>query len=135
MPIQQNLSQQARSTYRQILRELPRRPLSTPSPLHQKIRQVFRSPPPSTEKNNDIEKEQEQEREQEVELEIRLAEASQLAQYARAQRTYAFLVEQYNPGINMDEEEKIRMTARRVGLDLPDQVSGSGNNKGSGHGQ
>lgn len=43
-----------------------------------------------------------------------------MAQYARAQRTYAALLERYNPGMNMDEEEKIRLTARRVGMDLPD---------------
>ena len=33
---------------------------------------------------------------------------------------YATLVARYNPGINMDEEEKIRLTAKRVGLDLPE---------------
>jgi hypothetical protein len=46
-------------------------------------------------------------------------EAEQLAQYARAQRSYCELLERYNPGMSMDEEEKIRLTARRVGFDLP----------------
>jgi len=49
----------------------------------------------------------------------RLQEAEQLAVYARAQRTYATLLERYNPGMSMDEEERIRLTARRVGWDLP----------------
>jgi hypothetical protein len=43
-----------------------------------------------------------------------------LAQYARAQRTYSELLERYNPGMNMEEEERIRLTARRVGFDLPE---------------
>lgn len=32
---------------------------------------------------------------------------------------YATLVERYNPGMNMNEEERVRLTARRVGMDLP----------------
>lgn len=34
---------------------------------------------------------------------------------------YATLLERYNPGIGaeMDEEERVRLTARRVGMDLP----------------
>ena len=104
-----SLPQQARSAYRAVLRELPRRTLSSPSPLHQRIRESFRAAGPDA---PDAE-------EAEHRLEMRIAEAAQLAAYARAQRTYATLLERYNPGINMDEEEKIRLTARRVGLDLP----------------
>ncbi|KAF5855157.1 hypothetical protein ETB97_009770, partial [Aspergillus alliaceus] len=52
-------------------------------------------------------------------LQSRLQEADQLAQYARAQRSYVELVARYNPGMTLDEEERIRLTARRVGLDLP----------------
>jgi ATP synthase assembly factor FMC1, mitochondrial len=48
-----------------------------------------------------------------------LAQADQLVQYLRAQRQYVTLVERYNPGMNMDEEERVRLTARRVGMDLP----------------
>lgn len=51
---------------------------------------------------------------------LRLQEAEQFAQYARAQRTYVALLDRYNPGMNFDEEERIRLTARRVGLDLPE---------------
>jgi hypothetical protein len=32
---------------------------------------------------------------------------------------YATLLERYNPGMNMDEEERVTLTARRVGMDLP----------------
>ena len=32
---------------------------------------------------------------------------------------YATLLERYNPGMNMDEEERVMLTARRVGMDLP----------------
>ncbi|BDD61388.1 hypothetical protein MPDQ_001209 [Monascus purpureus] len=104
-----SLSQQVRSTYRAILRELPSRPLSRPSPLHQRIREVFRAPIPETPEPEQAA----------LEREIRIAEAAQFAHYARAQRSYAALLERYNPGMNLDEEEKIRLTARRVGLDLP----------------
>ena len=42
-------------------------------------------------------------------------------QYVRAQRMYATLLERYNPGMGMDEEERVRLTARRVGMDLPEE--------------
>lgn len=32
---------------------------------------------------------------------------------------YVTLLERYNPGMSMDEEERVRLTARRVGMDLP----------------
>jgi ATP synthase assembly factor FMC1 len=34
---------------------------------------------------------------------------------------YATLLERYNPGMNMDEEQRVRLTARRVGMDLPEE--------------
>jgi hypothetical protein len=57
---------------------------------------------------------------------LRIQEAEQLAQYARAQRVYCDLLERYNPGMGMDEEEKIRLTARRVGFDLPELHTAEG---------
>ena len=50
---------------------------------------------------------------------------------------YATLLERYNPGMNMDEEERVRLTARRVGMDLPEEFSyaGSGEDSGSGRKQ
>ncbi|KAJ5964251.1 uncharacterized protein N7479_004127 [Penicillium vulpinum] len=110
---------QARTTYRALLRELPRRNYSIPSPLHQQLRAIFRSetvPSTSSESNTlpfSIPKTDE-------ERTLRIQEADQFAQYARAQRVYSELLERYNPGMSMDEEEKIRLTARRVGFDLPD---------------
>jgi hypothetical protein len=32
---------------------------------------------------------------------------------------YATLLARYNPGMDMDQEERVRLTARRVGMDLP----------------
>ena len=88
-----------RSLYRSILRELPHRPLSEPSPIQQRIRKSFSdtAAPPQVE------------------------EAEQYIQYAKAQRMYATLLERYNPGMGMDEEERVRLTARRVGMDLPEE--------------
>lgn len=52
-----------------------------------------------------------------------LAEAEQFALYAAAQRSYATLVERYNPGMGMAEEDRVRLTARRVGMELPVEVN------------
>ena len=96
---------QARSLYRRFLRELPSRTpsiLANPSPIQKHIRADFSSPSPtpSTQRRQ-------------------LQEAEQHVQYLKAQRMYTTLVERYNPGANMNEEEKVRLTARRVGMDLP----------------
>jgi hypothetical protein len=48
-----------------------------------------------------------------------MAEAEQFVAYLRAQRQYGVLLGRYNPGMNMNDEERVRLTARRVGLDLP----------------
>ncbi|KAJ5170299.1 uncharacterized protein N7500_003082 [Penicillium coprophilum] len=119
---------QARTTYRALLRELPRRGLKTPSPLHQNLRGIFRSEPATSSLQSQsqsnalpfsIPKTDE-------ERTLRLQEADQLAQYARAQRVYCELLERYNPGMGMTEEEKIRLTARRVGFDLPELHTAEG---------
>ena len=44
---------------------------------------------------------------------------------------YATLLERYNPGMGMDEEERVRLTARRVGMDLPEEFSYAGSGEGS----
>ncbi|EEP81730.1 conserved hypothetical protein [Uncinocarpus reesii 1704] len=94
---------QARSIYRSLLREFPQRPLSSPSPLQKRIRTYLSNPdgPPSHT------------------AQTRLEEAEQFAQYLRAQRQYTTLLERYNPGADMDEQERVRLTARRVGMNLP----------------
>ncbi|KAK0739052.1 hypothetical protein B0T21DRAFT_409436 [Apiosordaria backusii] len=90
-----------RSLYRSLLRELPPRPvLSSPrADLHQRLRDNFASSATQQQKKADI--------------------AEQYLHYLKAQRTYVTLVERYNPGMGMDEEERVRLTARRVGMDLP----------------
>ena len=95
-----------RSLYRSILRELPHRPLSAPSPIQQRIRTTFSSTSREA-------------------LQRRVEEGEQYVQYAKAQRMYATLLERYNPGMSMDEEERVRLTARRVGMDLPEEAAGS----------
>jgi hypothetical protein len=99
-----------RSLYRALLRELPPRPiLGTPrSPLHKSLHDSFSQP--------------QQQHHQTVASsrpELTVAQAEQFVQYLKAQRTYVTLVERYNPGMGMDEEERVRLTARRVGMDLP----------------
>ncbi|KAI0835091.1 hypothetical protein F5Y06DRAFT_143875 [Hypoxylon sp. FL0890] len=95
---------QLRSLYRSLLRELPPKPLTsssssrTRSPIHQRLRESFSADAPH---------------------EHAAAQADQLVQYLKAQRQYTTLLERYNPGMNMDEEERVRLTARRVGMDLP----------------
>ncbi|KZL84963.1 fmc1 protein family [Colletotrichum incanum] len=93
-----------RSIYRSLLRELPPRPVLARerSPIHNRLRASFTQPKTNT-----------------VEADTAAAEAEQLAAYLRAQRTYVTLLERYNPGMDMDEEERVRLTARRVGMDLP----------------
>ncbi|RYP31542.1 hypothetical protein DL767_005720 [Monosporascus sp. MG133] len=90
-----------RSLYRALLRELPPKPKSTPhtrSPLQQRLRQSFTD---------------------DASHPLAPAQADQLVQYLRAQRKYTTLLERYNPGMNMDDEERVRLTARRVGMELP----------------
>ncbi|KAL8765805.1 MAG: hypothetical protein Q9209_007209 [Squamulea sp. 1 TL-2023] len=94
-------SARARSLYRSLLRELPHRPLSESSLVQQRIRTTIATQPPE-------------------DVRLQMDQAEQYIQYAKAQRIYTTLLERYNPGMEMDEEERVRLTARRVGMDLPD---------------
>lgn len=98
-----------RSLYRSLLRELPPRPvLATPrSPLHERLRAHFH---PSTAGRHTP---------AEMPADTAVAQAEQYLAYVRAQRMYTTLLERYNPGMGMDEEERVRLTARRVGMNLP----------------
>lgn len=96
MPLSQHY---LRSLYRSVLRELPHRPLTNPSPIQERIRQGFSSQSSVPAQAQDVE---------------------QFIHYAKAQRVYATLLERYNPGMSLDEEKKIHLTARRVGMDLPE---------------
>ncbi|KAL8980074.1 MAG: hypothetical protein Q9205_004744 [Flavoplaca limonia] len=94
-------SVRARSLYRSLLRELPQRPLSAPSLVQQRIRNTIATQPHGS-------------------AQLEMDQADQYVQYTKAQRMYTTLLERYNPGMEMDEEERVRLTARRVGMDLPD---------------
>ncbi|KAH8812043.1 hypothetical protein F5884DRAFT_750367 [Xylogone sp. PMI_703] len=95
-----------RSIYRSFLRELPPRSLAERSrtPLQKRIRETIESPTSTRS----------------------IDEAEQFLQYVKAQRMYATLIERYNPGMGMDQEEKVRLTARRVGMDLPEEFLNQG---------
>ena len=105
---------QARSLYRRFLRELPSRSpsiLANPSPTQRHIRADFASTPPEDCTSLQIQRQKPRRQ--------RLEEAEQYVLYLRAQRMYTTLLERYNPGMNMNEEQRVRLTARRVGMDLP----------------
>lgn len=40
--------------------------------------------------------------------------------FLNSQRVYTELIERYNPGLTMDQEDKVRRTANRVGLAVPE---------------
>lgn len=104
-----------RSLYRRFLRELPaRKPslLANPSPMQKHIRTdiATNSSHDSPSLSHQI---------QNKSVDARVQEAEQFLQYIKSQRLYTTLVERYNPGMNMDDEERVRLTARRVGMELP----------------
>ena len=88
----------ARTLYRQLLRELP--PLNTKrTTLHLHLRNTFAgagAPMP-------------------------VEHAHQLIKYLQSQRMYVTLLERYNPGLvgDHDVQEHTRLTGRRVGLNMP----------------
>ncbi|KAK4458135.1 putative ras [Cladorrhinum samala] len=94
----QNLSA-VRTLYRNLLKELPPRALlkAPRAPLHQLLRKEFTS----------------------SKLESNAPKLNQYLAYLKSQRQYVELIERYNPGMGMDEEERVRLTARRVGMNLP----------------
>ncbi|KAM0716403.1 hypothetical protein Q7P37_007848 [Cladosporium fusiforme] len=104
-----------RSLYRRFLRELPARSpslLANPSPMQKHIRADITASlsPESSSLSHQISTKS---------AEARAHEAEQFLQYMHSQRLYTTLVERYNPGMNMDDEERVRLTARRVGMELP----------------
>ena len=106
-----------RSLYRSLLRELPPRPIlrSPRSSLHTRLRDSFSSSSSSSQTTTTTTTT--------PAAAIETARAEQLVQYLRSQRSYVALVERYNPGMNMEDEERIRLTARRVGMDLPQEYA------------
>lgn len=135
---------QLRSLYRRIIRELPshHRPthasiLSHPSTLQTQIRATLATTPrsPTTGRNTtpisrltaaSIADAESPSAKFNAEsgihaktVEQMLQEGEQFVAYVQAQRQYLSLIERYNPGMNMDEEERVRLSARRVGMNLP----------------
>ncbi|TKA72679.1 hypothetical protein B0A55_06285 [Friedmanniomyces simplex] len=138
---------QARSLYRRFLRELPSRTpslLANPSPIQQHVRADFAAtaPTPSSSTTPDSDSAQAPlsanfrapdtagssslRHQLQKPAEQRLEEAQQYIHYLRAQREYLTLLERYNPGVNFSEEERLRLTARRVGMNLPLEFSPEG---------
>ena len=103
-----------RAIYRSLLRELPPRPIlaSPRSHLHASLRTTF-----SASSSSSVSSALASARESQA------AQAEQLIAYLRSQRKYVDLIERYNPGMNMEDEERIRLTARRVGMDMPLEYS------------
>ncbi|KAK8120927.1 hypothetical protein PG999_005047 [Apiospora kogelbergensis] len=97
-----------RSLYRSLLRELPPRPGQPRSLLHKHLRESFSSQAAAGQHQNPR---------------AATDHADQFVRYLQAQRQYVTLIERYNPGMGMDEEERTRLTARRVGMDLPVEYS------------
>jgi ATP synthase assembly factor FMC1, mitochondrial len=106
-----NTAPSLRTLYRRLLRELPPTPQPRHTlprtPIHASIRSHLQFPQTSTASSAEN-----------ARL-ARLQELEQFVIYLRAQRMYGTLLARYNPGMGMEEEERVRLTARRVGMDLP----------------
>ena len=109
-----------RSLYRALLRELPsRKPslLANRSPILETIRERI-----STVPSSDTEAPPSPPSDPTAQ-EHALQATAQITQYLRAQRLHTSLLERYNPGMNsLGEEDRVRLTARRVGMDLPQKM-------------
>lgn len=107
-----------RSLYRSLLRELPPRPiLATPrSDIHASLRTTFASSPSSNSPASPAASSSSSTMSSPT---SQTAQAAQLVAYLRSQRKYVDLVERYNPGMNMDDEERVRLSARRIGMNMP----------------
>lgn len=90
-----------RSLYRSLLRELPPLCRKSSAPLHARLRESFASPTSMPA------------------LHLEGEQADQLLTYLRAQRMYTTLLERYNPSLRMETEDRVRLSARRVGLSMP----------------
>ncbi|KIW96261.1 uncharacterized protein Z519_03329 [Cladophialophora bantiana CBS 173.52] len=101
-----------RTLYRRLLRELP----PTPQPRHTLPRTPIHA---SIRSHLSSLQQQQPQKENKSEQMARLQELEQFVMYLRAQRMYGTLLQRYNPGMGMDEEERVRLTARRVGMEMP----------------
>lgn len=124
---------QIRSLYRRLLRELPvkdrttrtaHQKLSAASPLQTRLRQSLSTPPPSPSPSTAARQSPAQVAASQA------AQVEQFIQYVQAQRMYATLIERYNPGMGMTEEERVRLSARRIGMNLPVEFEGEEHSEG-----
>lgn len=51
---------------------------------------------------------------------VKLQQLQNFSTFLRSQREYTELLERYNPGLTMNQEDKVRRTANRVGLSVPE---------------
>ncbi|KAK7204891.1 hypothetical protein BZA70DRAFT_280260 [Myxozyma melibiosi] len=79
--------------------------------LHETLRGVMR------EQFRSLESSAEQDK-----LSQKARDASEILLYLRSQRTYKALLDKYNPTATLEDHERIRLTARRVGLELPKDI-------------
>ncbi|RKF80416.1 hypothetical protein GcC1_036007 [Golovinomyces cichoracearum] len=98
-----------RSIYRALLRELP--------PQHPRIK--FYHSPLGKHIRNSFTLEQGCDSDGTGRRGGSLQEAEQFLQYMKSQRLYVSLLEKYNSDMGIGEAEKVRLTARRVGMELP----------------
>lgn len=140
-----------RSLYRSFLRELPLLPTAASSPLHQRLRTTFSEPLHHDDNATSSSSSSEQNVPSPTRstLPEKVQEGEQYLSYLRAQRTYLTLLERYNPGVAMDagrsygadtgddgaqdeDRERVRATARRVGMTLPSTPSSRDGGGGQG---
>lgn len=114
-----------RALYRAFLREMPpHRLLATPrSPLHAQLRAAFEQPSASSASSAASTSPSSS-----AASALTLPHGTQYLAYLQAQRTYATLLERYNPNLagNMDEQERVRLSARRVGMNMPIEFGDDG---------
>ncbi|KAF3908838.1 hypothetical protein ABW20_dc0100659 [Dactylellina cionopaga] len=110
------------SLYRTVLRELPpivtRVPAtSTPNthrlPVHKYLRGYFYHGVDGTASGA-----RERKRLQTWPDHVTILRIRQTIRYLAAQRSYVGLLERYNAGLSDDKQDRIRLAARRVGLDI-----------------
>lgn len=51
---------------------------------------------------------------------VEVEHVTNITTFLDSQREYVELLERYNPGISMKQTDKVRKTARRVGLEVPE---------------
>jgi ATP synthase assembly factor FMC1 len=138
-----------RALYRALLRELPtsashpthiattrtaHAKLSAPSSVQRSVRAAFAASTSSNNNNNNnnTTSTSSASTTPTSSSAAQLGLAQQAILYAQAQREYCALIERYNPGMGMSEEERVRLSARRIGMNLPVEFEAEAEGKGQG---